>query len=674
MTAPAQETPKTFRPEIEGLRAVAAILVAVFHVYLGRVSGGVDVFFVVSGFLITTTLVNSVLRRGRLGVAAYGARLVKRLLPAALFVLAGVIVASVLWLPRSRWPQTAVEVAASALYVENWQLAFASVDYLQRDNSSSPVQHFWAISVQGQFYVLWPILIALVVAAGALYRRRYRRALFAAFALVFAASLCYSIVATAVNQPFTYFNTFARGWEFALGGMLALALPLISLPRAARWALGWIGLAGVATCGMLLQVSSVFPGYAALWPTVAAVLVLLGGDGGFKLSAGRLLGSPPLRYLGSISYSLYLWHWPVLMFYLIVAEHDAATWRGGIYVLAASLALAAATQRLVERPIRFSALGKLRPSRAYAFGAALLVPVLAVSIGGHAALTAENEQAAKETAQVDVADPDYPGAAAMVDGFEYAGAADVPIKPDPSADRDISKLYDDGCHQTIEDPEPIKCVYGSDSPEKVVALVGGSHSAQWFPALELLAEEHDWALVSYTKSACIFTTNAQNLSMTDPPSCAKWNDAMVDELLELKPDLIFTLATRGHGEEEEVPEGYLEQFQRMTDAGIDVLAVRDNPWSEFDVKECVEMKLPDVESCGQSRADALKETSPTEAHEGTAPNLSFLDMSDYFCDESRCPPIIGNILVYYDRHHISATYMRSLAPMAEPAVLDALEA
>lgn len=669
MTAPHPPESRTFRPEIEGLRAVAALLVAVFHIWLGRVSGGVDVFFVVSGFLITTTLLNQVQRHGRLNVAAYGARLVKRLLPAALFVLVGVVVASLLWLPRSRWSQTAAEITASALYVENWQLAFASVDYLQRDNAASPVQHFWAMSVQGQFYVLWPILIALVVAVCTWGRRRIRVALAAALSTVFAASLFYSITATAANQPFAYFNTFTRVWEFALGGLLALALPLISLPRSARWILSGIGLLGVVTCGLVLQVSTAFPGYAALWPTLAAALVLLGADGGYRFSAGRLLGARPLRYLGSISYSLYLWHWPVLVFYLIVAQRDAATWRGGIYVLAVSIALAALTQRLVEQPIRLSDLGKLRPSRAYAFGAACMAPVLAVSIGGYAALHAESSAAG----EAEAIGPDYPGAAAMEDGFVHTGAEDVPILPDPSDDRDIGRLYHDDCHQEIEDPEAKSCRYGSESPDKTVALVGGSHAAQWFPAMEVLAEEHNWEVVTYTKSACIFTSDAWETVGSHPESCAQWNESVIGELAELQPDVVYTTATRGQGDEERVPAGYLNQWDRLHDAGVDVFAVRDNPWWEFDVKECVELHAPDLDACTQDRSRALADESPTSEHDGQIPNVTFSDLSDYFCEEEICRSVIGNILVYYDRHHISATYVRTLAPIVGPELVATVE-
>ena len=220
----------SFRPEIEGLRAVAALLVMTFHIWLRRVSGGVDVFFVVSGFLITTSLLNQVDRGGAIRFAAFWAGLVKRLVPLAYFVLCAVILASVLLLPRSRWMDTIQEVAASAAYVENWTLAFKSIDYLARTGATSPVQHFWALSTQAQFYLLWPLVFALALVIARRRRLDTRRVLGWVFGVLFVTSLLYSVILTRVDQPFAYFNSLARVWEFCIGAALALALPHLRLP------------------------------------------------------------------------------------------------------------------------------------------------------------------------------------------------------------------------------------------------------------------------------------------------------------------------------------------------------------------------------------------------------------------------------------------------------------
>src|SRR5882757_2351370 len=278
-------TTSVFRPEIEGLRAVAAILVAVFHIWLGRVSGGVDVFFVVSGFLITTALLGHIDRFQKVDFALFWGRLIKRLIPVAYVVLCAVVLASMFLMPKSHWKDTIEQVAAAALYLENWTLAYRSVDYLARHSAVSPVQHFWALSVQGQFYIVWPMLIAAVALAARRGKVAFRSLLSGVLVAIFAASLAFSVYVTAKNQPFAYFNTLARVWEFSLGALLAIAIPQLRISAALRILMGWVGLLAILSCGILLQVSRVFPGYAALWPTLAAISIIVAGTTGSRFGA-----------------------------------------------------------------------------------------------------------------------------------------------------------------------------------------------------------------------------------------------------------------------------------------------------------------------------------------------------------------------------------------------------
>ncbi len=308
---------RVHRPELQGLRAVAVALVVVYHVWFGRVSGGVDVFFVISGFLLTGQLARAA-GRGPLELGRRWSRTLVRLLPCAVVVLVATVVAGTLLLPEGRWPQTLREVVAAALFLENWRLAADAVDYAARSTMSSPVQHFWSLSIQGQFFLVWPLLVALVALAARGDAARVRAHLTVATLGVFAASLTFSVVLTATNQPLAYFHSLTRLWEFALGGLLALTIDTVRLARRTRVHLGWIGLVGLLACGAVLRVGAVFPGIAALWPTGCAVLVLLAGDTGARCGADRLLTSRPLRYVGDLSYPLYLWHWPVLVFCLVL--------------------------------------------------------------------------------------------------------------------------------------------------------------------------------------------------------------------------------------------------------------------------------------------------------------------------------------------------------------------
>ncbi|MCY9783322.1 acyltransferase [Nocardiopsis sp. EMB25] len=649
------------RPEIDGLRAVAVLLVAAYHVWLGRVSGGVDVFLVLTGFLITGSLARAA-TGGGIGYGSFLARLAARLVPTAAVVVLATLAATRLLMPETAWREAPGGAVAALLHHTNWRLALGSVDYLAREGDLDPFQHFWSLSVQGQFYLVWPVLIAAVVWAARRGGRDPRTPLLVALSAVFVFSLAYSVVMTRADQPWAYFDTGARLWEFALGGLLALLSSRAEPPRAVRVALGWSGLAALVLCGALLRVSSVFPGYAALWPTLAAVAVVVAGTSGSAFGVDRLLTLRPLRYLGSISYALYLWHWPLLVFYLSVTGRGLATPWGGAAVLAVSVLLAAATTPVADR---LAALGRGDGGRAVRRGTAValacLLPVL-LTAGTWSGLQAA-ERARWERLAAD--GRSYPGAA-VVDGAE---APDLPIYPPPArAVEDAPVTYGDGCNQTTADAEVITCVYGADEPVRTVALVGGSHAAHWFPALEEIALAHDWRLVNIVKGACLFTDAPQTYKGEPYTSCAEWNRGVMAELARLRPDTVFTTGTTtsldtsaGYGEEQ-VVDGYVDRWRELGDMGIDVVAVRDTPRFGFDVPGCLAGAAPD--QCVSAPEESMAPVSPLEGAEVPA-NVTVLDLTDRFCAPDVCRPVIGNVLVYWDGSHVGATFMRTLAPELE---------
>jgi len=639
------------RDDIQGLRAIGVMLVAVYHIWIGRVSGGVDVFFIVSGYLVIGSLARQAEAGHAVDLVLVATRLARRLLPASLLVIAVIALSAPFWLPRMRWETVIDQLAASSAYVENWYLANAAIDYLARDQVGSPLQHYWALSAQVQSL----LILAVGLAVFTFIRRRPSRVSLLAFLTgTFALSLAYSVYATWRNQAFAYYDTFARIWEFALGGVVSRLLPNIKLTSIQRTIGGWIGLLAILSCGILLEVSTVFPGYAALWPTLAAAAILVCGDGPpLRFGVARLLGARPLKWLGNISYSLYLWHWPILVLYLTLSYQTSAGIVGGTGVLLVSILLSHVTTQLIEP--RFSA-GKDRPlPTAIAATGALAAIATGLLIWNGQVSRMMNEE------RLRVADAaHYPGAAAINEPFPLS--SEIPVHPGPLTARwDDADVYRLGCHQTLLGTSLLRCVFGPADAPHVLALVGGSHSVHWLPALQRVFSRYPgWKIVTYTKSSCVLSAQEMSESPEYRQACAKWQEQLMKRLLSEKPDLVFTTSTRVVGGIEDTPAGFRQQWQRLTRAGIQVVAMRDTPWFGFDVPECVEINGRFSPKCVVKRDLVLSRSSPASALP-PGEKLHFLDFTDFFCTSEACPPVIGNVLVYYDRHHVTATYMRTLS-------------
>jgi peptidoglycan/LPS O-acetylase OafA/YrhL len=649
---------RKFRPELQGLRALAVVLVVVYHVWLGRISGGVDVFFLISGFLITGQLYRA-RSRGRIEFRPLWGRMIKRLFPAALTVLVGVIAVSLLLLPEYRWFQTIREVVAAALYAENWQLASDSVDYFAQHNGASLVQHYWSLSIQGQFYVVWPLLVALVGLIAVRVRLDLWWSLLATMAIAFTGSLAFSVYLTAANQPLAYFHSATRIWEFALGGLLALVIDRVALPRPVALLLGWVGVVGIAVCGMVLRVGSVFPGYLALWPTVAAALVIAAGATGSRFGADRFLSSRPLVYLGNLSFALYLWHWPVLLLYLIARDRPAVGPLGGAVVIGLSLLLSVLTYHFVEEPVRWSEIGTRTRWGAYRFGVLTLAVLLAAAGGWQ---LYGKHQASQSV--VDAEDPLYPGAQALRDGRLLPVRKGVTPAPAFVALGDDWIVSDSTtCTNADRNPELQICPTKERKPVKRVVLIGDSHAEQYLGALRPYAERHHWQVFTMLRGGCPFTHRSAPYPDLDP-GCVKWNRDAVAEIVEMKPDVVVTVGTREvrPGLTEIIPTGYVDSWRDLTEHEIPVIALRDNPRFAKPPVVCVQNKGPDAPACSTPRAQLYADPSPFDRLPARPDGVHFVDTSDYFCDAKTCPPVIGNVIVYMDDNHISGTYMATMAP------------
>ena len=630
---------RRYRPEIEGLRAVAAFLVVIYHVFIGRVSGGVDVFFVVAGFLITLILVDQVLVRGRVEPGRYFSRLASRLLPMSILVLIVVSAAIVVLAPLWYQPPWMRQVGWSALYLENWSLAGESVEYLNKAAPASPVQQFWALSIQGQFYVLWILLFACaVILARRLTRISFTRIITVMLALAFALSLVYSVQSELAGSLSAYFHTGTRVWEFAAGGLLALAvMGGRRFANAFAVPAGWLGLALLLTCGVMIGSPSNFPGWAALWPVAGAVLILMSGDARTpsRLSVTRVLGSRPLVWAGAFSYALYLWHWPILVFYRIRSGTYAVTALPGILIIASAVVLAYVTTRLLDRGVRDRVLAAWSARRVLVIGGLALgsLATIAFCIGW-----ARSNQLVAE-----VGEP----RSAYVTNLA-------------SAREDYPLVYRNECVQDLTDSEVTLCEGGDPNGTHTAMLIGGSHTAHWFPAFDIIAKERGWKLVTALKDACRFT-RVEDESVIGGPSCSQWNDSLMQQLIAAPPDLVITTSTVSDGGGEFTPEGYVDQWRILQGLGVDVLGIRDTPRWMRDPVDCLWAHAGESQVCTVPRSQSLADQDPAARRTDLPSNVTLIDVDQYICDGDLCPAASDDLVVYWDLSHLSATFAASLA-------------
>ena len=676
-----------FRPDIEGLRAVAVVSVMLWHAGVPAVRGGfvgVDVFFVISGYLMTRLLVRELERRGRISFSGFYARRAKRLLPASAATLVGVSVATLLLLPGIRVGDVGRDVVASALYVVNWRLADSSVDYLASANAPSPVLHFWSLAVEEQFYLVWPLLLGLV---GVLARRRASKVGPVALGLTVIAvpSFCWSVVYTASEPERAYFVTTTRLWELAVGGLVAVASPALATRMGPRVGatVGWVGLGAVLVTMVVLPESVPFPGSVAALPVLGTAAVIAVGPVAGRAGPVAVLRPAAMQLIGKLSYSLYLWHWPVLVVgTALLLDRPGRLDPGlGVVVVALSVVPAWLSFRLVEEPVR-QRRGNPADLRAWSLRVGLLATVLSVTAGlGLVAVSMTQHRAASVSPEGVV------GAEALSPGTG-SPQLDPPPVGDPrvftpsvaTVRDDVPSSYADGCHvQDNPSPVPVGCTYGDPDGEFTVALLGDSKAAQWVPTFQAVADRRGWRLLVYTKSSCPLAdvTVAHGKNERPYAGCRGWNDNVLRLMTREQPDLVITsstsyLVTTGREvlDEQEsrvrLADGMRRTWQRLVDAGAVVVPVADTPLPGFDMAECVSANEGDLDRCAVPRSEAVGDGAGTlaEAAEGQ-PGVDAVDLNDLICPGPRCDPVIGQVLVYRDQEHITATYARTLAKAME---------
>lgn len=668
-----------FRPDIQGLRAVAVLLVVVFHLWPNRLTGGyvgVDVFFVISGYLITSHIVREAEATGTVRLSRFWARRVRRLLPASLLVLVASGAAVVALVPATEWGLTARQLAASALYVQNWALASDAVDYMAADNDATVAQHYWSLSVEEQFYVVWPLL---VLAAVAIHRRSglgsRRQWLGAVLVLVALASFVYSVVATSRGQASAYFVTQTRAWEFTAGALLALSGSRIAWGPVARALVGWLSLAALVAAGFLFDDSTPFPGWVALLPVAGTVgLIAVGVAPAGWGSPSRWLGIAPARWLGDISYSVYLWHWPLIVV-LPYVSGDRLRLLDKAVVFVATLALAVLTKRFVEDPGRTRPFLAAAPWRSLAFA----VAGTALVVAGSQAIGIELDRRT-EAAPVAAAEAPCRGPDALVEESCGPPQGDGRLVPAPEVvvQQNVAPPYPE-CQAPITGSRLARCELGAPEDEAVrtVALVGDSHAAQWFPMVEELGRDLGWRVVTYTKASCPMTAAVRVLpsEQTDEGEvgCSSWNDRVMDDLLD-SDEISYVLTTSfstayewaspaGATMEDPGTEGFRAAWGELLADGREVFVLGDIPRTQGEnVPNCLALHPEDRMACAAPRETALPGSPMVDAARDAGAGVRLIDLTDRFCDETTCYPVVGDVVVYRDYSHLAVDYARALVP------------
>jgi peptidoglycan/LPS O-acetylase OafA/YrhL len=684
--APTTGVPRPVEPprrDIQGLRALAVGLVVLSHFWPSRLPGGyvgVDVFFVISGYLITSHLLTKPPLHWR-DLGAFWGRRVRRLLPAASLVLLVSLVASVAFLPATALPRIAHETASAALYVENWALASSSTDYFAADDLHTPVQHYWSLSVEEQFYILWPLVIG-----AALWCSRRLRVRFpwveAGLVAVFVASLAYSLHDTATNPAAAYFVTPTRMWELALGGLVALAAVrgVRLTPRAGRAPLAWLGLAAIVAAALLFDAATPFPGAAALLPTFGAAAVIAAAADGVTASPDRLWSSRGVQLTGDISYSIYLWHWPLIVVAPFVLGHDVY-WPVKIGLALAAFLLAWGTKVMVEDPVRRNR-GLARPLwRTFLLGALLMGITVGAATGVRIHEDHVAQQAQDAVASALHADSKCFGAAATrTKSCDFVGTK--LLTPATYAKTDKAQVYADGCWNSQPFTSRKTCTYGAEHPKKRIALVGNSHAGYWQPALADLAKKNGWQLTTYLASQC-YTADAVQLigPASDGENCRKLAQWEISSVAKGGYDLVVVsnrtwLQLKGVSAADRggVARGlYAKTLQKWTAAGVPVLVLRDVPYHKQPVPDCVAQHADDLTACSDPARTALIRDPLFEAAKAdTSGRVTALDLTDRFCRQGTCYGVIGGVIAYFDQGHMSATFSRTLEPDLSRALTRAL--
>ena len=613
-------TPKI--TQIQGLRALAALLVTLFHAkWVNGGFIGVDIFYVISGFLITGLLLREIERTGTINFKEFYARRFKRLLPTSFFVLLVTAVASWLLIPDTMRSSLGRDIIAASLYVSNYLFAWWQADYQNLDATPSPVIHYWSLAVEEQFYLIWPLLILFFFIAATKFKKKILLTLLVA--TVTALSFVFSIYQTETSPIWAFYSLPTRAWELGLGALLVL-LPPIKTKKL----VGLLGFIFIIVSAFIFDETTAFPGVNAVLPVLGTVM-LISTINSWPPFLNDVANSRMFQWLGEISYPLYLWHWPLLVLPSTYFARPLAIYER-ILAIIATIILADLTHRFIEEPFR-----KHKTEPTLVFKRSGVITLVSVLIGTAIIFSSSDK--------IDVSGIN--GAVSL---------AQIKARP---------LVYDDGCHANYAQTKSDECIYADTKSDKTMVLYGDSHAAQWFPALMEIASRSGYRLISLTKSACPSVDTVRlDQGGFKMSRCKQWRINTIKRIQEINPDVLIMSSFQ-----------YFAQPPRFTD--------REQWWNDGQRKLLTEVKnisphliyitdtphpLRDIPACLANYS--ISKCNTTQRSEDLSiSGFNVINPNSWLCSRV-CPAVKDGVVAYRDASHISVDIAIALIPRLTQAL------
>jgi len=605
--------------QIQGLRALAALLVTIFHAQL--VPGGfigVDIFYVISGYLITGLILREIEQTGSLDLNAFYQRRIKRLLPTSVFVLFITAIVGMFVLPAITRDALGRDLFAAAAYISNYLFAWWQNDYQNLNATPSPFIHYWSLAVEEQFYVVWPIFLLLLARYG-------RRAIFWGISITTVLSLLWSVYQTQTSPIWAFYSLPTRAWELGVGALLLFVPEKVWRNRF----IPWLGVIGIAIATFNFDENTAFPGVNAVLP-VFATAVLIGSISIWPRAFNDLSNNRISQWLGAISYPLYLWHWPALVLPSSALGRPLRI-RERLFCILLTVVLAHLTSKFIEQPIRHK---KIEGKKVYLFFVATtitsLVAGLIISVTSSSIIS--------------------------VKGTNYKfNLIDVMEKP---------AVYGDDCHVNYGETKSGYCTYGDKKSNRTLVLYGDSHAAQWFPALEQIALERGYKLISLTKSACpAVDAPREDQGAFKNVHCEKWRQNSIARIKTIHPDAVITSSFQYFT----APSGFPSKSRWWNDGQRRLLSELRGSSNHLIYISDTPRPLRDIPNCLASR-DSHTCDSTEKTRNVIINGFEKIDPTPWLCT-SYCPAIKDGYVVYRDASHISVAASLALKPELEKALM-----